>query len=90
MSDPIRSKASRPETDAYRAWSCPQCGDYHAPCANEQIATAQARIAVLTEALGGITQFLDEEEMFFDSGVSVDRLGALLDRGRAAVGGVAS
>lgn len=48
MSD--RQRGSRPETDAYKAWSCPECGEYHAPCANEQIARLTEQLAALREA----------------------------------------
>jgi mevalonate kinase len=55
--------------------------------ASAELAAAVAERDRLRAALEGVTQFLDEEEMFFDSGVSVDRLEALLDRARAALAG---
>jgi hypothetical protein len=69
---------------------CGSCGEWW-PCsvieALAELAAAVAERDRLRAALEGVTQFLDEEEMFFDSGVSVDRLEALLDRARAALAG---
>lgn len=89
MSDderPIRTRALRPEALAYERWSCPECGDYHAPCANEQIARLRQRVAELLAALEGVTAHAAYAGI--DDGTEVYATGGLshLERAFAALG----
>ena len=60
----------------------PECRDDDCPNA-AALAAAQAEIAALRGALGGLVGFIDEKEMWFDAPTSVDALEARMATARA-------
>ena len=83
--DHLKQIQSRRRQHIHIGGVCIRCDQLH-PCQvvlADALAAAQAEIAALRGALGGLVGFIDEKEMWFDAPTSVDALEARMATARA-------